>query len=365
MTKKALEEVRVGPKRARAMKDAAPAPPRVDVERALSAETDGAEVRVERRGRPKRTWRPLEDTVAYMREHRLYMYRVWKAHVKTHGLPEGLPREPHVAYGMSWRTLAAHATEEMAVPRRRGGKRKTYAPYALVSAWAQERGVRTLKAWRALYDAGELPPGFPKHPQLTYREWTGTAAFFGKERRYAPGRYDLEVFRAYLEEHGICTLIAWEAHAQSTELPAHLPRLPIRAFKRPWNEILGRRKRGQRWAYWPYEQAQAWARRNGITTKEEYMRRAKRLKKWAVPVLPEKVYEQWTGWPDFLGVDRSSQSRYLPYEEARELARSMKFRTGQEYREYATRHPELRLPSTPHVVYRVVWAGYGPFLWDE
>ena len=82
-----------------------------------------------------------------------------------------------------------------------------------------------------------------------------------------------------------------------------------------------------------------------------------------LPRYPEQAYKEkgWLGWADFLGVTTvnkagriaySSPFDWLPYKEARELARSLGFKSGQEYKgDKSCRRPK-NLPVAAESVYR-------------
>jgi len=94
-----------------------------------------------------------------------------------------------------------------------------------------------------------------------------------------------------------------------------------------------------------------------------------------IPRNPHQVYkESWRGFPDWLGYHRIATHRreWLPFEEAREFARSLRLSSTAEWKEYSKGefHREALLPenipTNPNAVYRgkgwsgiADWLGYG------
>lgn len=318
-------------------------------------------------GGVKRDWVSVEDARAYLRAHGVKSYPQWQRHIREHDLPPGIPRNPHVAYRLTWKEFSAPLSDLPGVPRFRGGGRKRVeiVPYEEARSWAREQGITSQAQWNALRRAERLPPNFPRHPHVQYKEWQGWPAFLGKDPTapYLAKTYDLGVFQAYVQQHGLRTFRAWEAHAMSTTLPDDIPRNPLLAFKRPWTEVSGKRTRGNRHAFMPFETAKRWVRRNGVTSRDEYLRV---YDKRRLPYAPEKVYTEWAGWKDFLGVESPRTSRdYLTYEDAKLLVRELKLASKSQYDAYVKTHPDARLPRMPSYTYRAVWAGYPAFLRED
>jgi Phage-integrase repeat unit len=66
---------------------------------------------------------------------------------------------------------------------------------------------------------------------------------------------------------------------------------------------------------------------------------------------------------DWLGTGRlaTKDLEFLPFEEARQIARSLKFKSNEEYKEYC-RSKNRHLPMVPNIVYEKKWKGWGDFL---
>lgn len=73
---------------------------------------------------------------------------------------------------------------------------------------------------------------------------------------------------------------------------------------------------------------------------------------WLMPDEPNRAYEEWTSWDDWLGVP-------LSYEEARQAVAELDVLSQEAWWAYSREHSDellsLRVPSRPHLYYRDEW----------
>jgi hypothetical protein len=140
--------------------------------------------------------------------------------------------------------------------------------------------------------------------------------------------------------------------------PRDLPAYPDDIYKKSgwidWSDFLGR---GRQRCHWPtFDEARSLARSLKFKTRSDYF--YNRPKK-SLPSDPEFTFkDQWTNWDDFLGVDLGYVG-WPSFEEARQRARDLHFKTGKDYQ--ANR--PTNLPYAPHYTYRNAgWTNWGDFL---
>ena len=66
-------------------------------------------------------------------------------------------------------------------------------------------------------------------------------------------------------------------------------------------------------------------------------------------------------WNDWLGYD----NKFLPFEEAREIARNLNLKSSQEWNDWAKTKRPSNIPSSPHRTYKDQWKGWADFLGKE
>ncbi len=204
--------------------------------------------------------------------------------------------------------------------------RIAWAPYETARAFVQELGLRRQDEWQA-WRAGRMPelpprpPDIPSSPDQIYagRGWTGWGDFFGTGRKGFARRG--MTFLPYVEAREIIRPLGiqnpndWSLYSAG--------RLPGKG-KRPDN----------------------------------------------IPSRPHEMYgEQWVSWPDFLGYEPRLNRRWLPFEDARAFARSLKLSGQRAWKQYTSgRIPGLpprpeNIPTAPDSVYQSEgWSSWGDWL---
>ena len=91
-----------------------------------------------------------------------------------------------------------------------------------------------------------------------------------------------------------------------------------------------------------------------------------------LPKAPDGTYkEKWKGWGDFLGTGNISTKnkgynyldRYLPYEEAKQIAKKEKIKKLVQWNKFvkSSKFPK-NLPKAPQHLYKKEWKGWPDFL---
>lgn len=80
-----------------------------------------------------------------------------------------------------------------------------------------------------------------------------------------------------------------------------------------------------------------------------------------LPSSPNKHYEEWVGWPEFLGEVRRPE--FLSFDEASALVQSLGIRDIKHFKEYiASGFADPRMPARPDSAYSDHWTGWPGFL---
>jgi helicase-like protein len=195
-------------------------------------------------------------------------------------------------------------------------------------AWALTSGIKRKEDWEAAAAAGKLPPEVPSSPQFVYRgkgwkswpHWLGTKRYF----RGNDGRPSLEQLTSIVRKLRIKTNKAYGAGFRSGKLPFGAPANPDQIYEewQGWPVFLGT---GRRRAALPIKQSRPIARVLKLKSAKEYYALSRRGKLPAgLPSDPQDYYRDkgWKGWPDWLGNGRRSYRSgwKLPYRKALAVA---------------------------------------------
>jgi hypothetical protein len=113
----------------------------------------------------------------------------------------------------------------------------------------------------------------------------------------------------------------------------------------------------------PFEQARTYARSLRLRGVREWKVWAKtKSRPPNIPSHPVKKYKEWQSWGDWLGTGNTFGKKSLPFEQAREYARSLKLKGARAWNAwYKTNHP-TNIPAHPENAYKEHWAGWGDWL---
>jgi len=163
----------------------------------------------------------------------------------------------------------------------------------------------------------------------------------------------------------------FDKYAQAGKLPYNMPRCPYAVYKNKgwtnWIDFLGTNNKSKRNAQWKsFEEAREFARKNKIKTQNEWKNFLKEHNKTNdYPLNPNKVYKDkgWTNWADFLGTYKRRNVNWMPFEEAREFARSLNLKSSIEWRKHCkSGNKPYNIPFSPRQIYKNEWTGWIDFL---
>lgn len=170
------------------------------------------------------------------------------------------------------------------------------ATYAQASAWAKAQGITTARQWLA----ADRPSSLPSNPNKAYPEWTGWGAFTGTQRSEpkAATFVTYNEAQAWAQAQRLTTKAQWNAADRPLGIPA-APNIIYAEVWPGWGEFLGTGRKASRDAVMvPYEQARAWALARGIRTQRAWYAATRDD---GIPAAPDKAYaDGWQGWPAFL-----------------------------------------------------------------
>jgi hypothetical protein len=223
-------------------------------------------------------------------------------------------------------------------------------------------GLENRKQWQEYCKLGKKPDDIPALPSRSYKdEWknwgdwlgTGNVANFNRKFRSFPQA------REFVHGLGLRGRTDWEQYCKSGKKPSDIPQSPAATFRKEW----------KRWGDWlgtgkaspkdisriPFEEAREYARSLKLTGKAEWEKycRSKRLR-IGIPIHPERAYDSngWKNWGDWLGLGR----KIRPFPEAREYIRSLGFKSTREWEDFvfSGKRP-MDIPTRPDKTYKEEW----------
>jgi hypothetical protein len=169
----------------------------------------------------------------------------------------------------------------------------------------------------------KFPYNFPISPEVVYREyWDGWDSLFEKRGKNDIMTYEeaLAVMKEVAVKYNIQSLPRYNAWRDGEIVLKGLPKFPERLAQSPQISYKGKGWvdydtyffRKVKTPYCSFEDAKKWVQEKGITKREDFY---KTPKPDHIISIPEKHYNEWKGWEDFLGKKLTRNKSYRPYSE--------------------------------------------------
>ena len=325
-------------------------------------------------------FRPFEAGREFARSLGLKTTAEWVEYCKSGDKPEDIPSAPEQFYKDQWRGMRDWlGAETLPVGKHQVRQlRKNYRSFEEARTHARGLGLKSRAEWDEYGKSGQKPDDIPQAADAYYKHqgWQGWGDFLATGNR-RPG---YEVWRAFEEARefartlGITGQKEWRAYAKSEEKPKDIPGRPDHVYAevgwQGWGDWLGtgyRQPKKDRWRL--FEEARAYVHSLGLKSKAEWREYCKSGQKPDdIPAGPHRTYKDsgWAGYGDWLGTGSiSNRGRFLrPFKEAREFARSLDLKSGEEWQRYSkSGERPADIPGDPTKAYKGSgWQGWGDWL---
>jgi hypothetical protein len=269
---------------------------------------------------------------------------------------------------------------------------KRYRRFYQARAFARFLKLKNESEWLA-YCSGEtahknkLPYDIPKYPRQTYKDngWKGIGDWIGSD--YVPNQWKafltFNKARAFARSLSLKSESEWGAYCRGEikgkpQLPSNIPKAPWVKYRNAgWSGIgdwlgTGRIAASKR-AYWTYDKARKFVSVLHLKSQSEWIRYLKGAfpklptKPDQIPATPERTYKGkgWRGVGHWLGTGRIADQNksYRPFEAALKYAKSLKLKTGKEWKAFCKSGKPRDIPAGPHNVYKGKgWVSMGHWL---
>jgi superfamily II DNA or RNA helicase len=242
-----------------------------------------------------------------------------------------------------------------------------YRSYKDAKKFVRSLGLKSGPQWRTYCKSGNKPKDIPTALDAVYKnEWEGMGEFLGTGTVASYNRN----YRSYKDANkfvrslGLKSRDDWDEYCKSGNKPKDIPTALHAVYKNEWEgmgEFLGTGTVASKdIIYLSYEETTEFVRTLGIKTENDWHTYCKSGNKPKnIPFKVERTYKnEWNGWGEFLGTG------YLSYEETKEFALSLKFKSSTEWYKWSKSGMRpSNIPGSPEGVYKNKgWNGWGEFL---
>ena len=309
----------------------------------------------------------FEEAKTFIQNQAFKTVREFQKWSKSDQRPENFPANPYDIYKDQW-TSWGDFLSTGAIAH----KNKEWMNFEDARIFIQTQGIQTYTEFQKWSKSGRRPKNFPSNPNLVYKDqWTDWYNFLGTKKIANRNWMHFEDAKTFIQNQGIRTSTEFHKWSSSGRRPENFPSMPNRIYKDQWTgwrDFLGTRNTANRKKEWmSYQEARTFIQNQGIQTLKEFQ-------KWSssdqrpknFPSNPHIIYQdQWTGWGNFLGTKNISRRNrnWMPFKDAKTFIQTQGIRTLIEFKKWSSSGQRLKnFPSTPHIIYKDQWTGWGNFL---
>jgi len=317
-------------------------------------------------------YRKFEDARTFVRTLKLKSGSEWDKFVRSGKLPPDIPTDLRQYYlNRGWISMGDFLGTGYVAH-----KNRKYLPYIKAQKIVASYGLKNQQEWKDFTKSKEFPTGVHKSPDRYYEEfvslgaWLGTGTVASGNRVYR----SFDDARAFVRKLKLKNMQQWREYAKSGALPPDIPADPRQYYLTlGWvssGDFLGtdfvasqKRKDG----YLPWPDARKFARKQKLKSSTEWRTFSLNIPP-EIHKKPDEFYEEWAGWPDFLGYRPHKLPKgeaYLDFVSARKFLREKGFKNRDEFKEWCkTAERPLNIPTNinRHYDKHEKWKGIKDFL---
>lgn len=309
-------------------------------------------------------WRPFEEAREFVRGLNLTNNEEWKLYCKNELKkkelkPSDIPSSPHIVYKLNgWNGIKDWLGTSNDIK---------YLSFEEAKKYVKILKLKSQKEWNEYIQLKVKISNIPPNPQIVYLNngWNGWKDWLGysKMDRYL----SYEEASLYIQNLEIDSRDKWRDFSKNKR-PENIPSTPDIVYKDngwiDWKYFFGK-------DYCSYDEAKIFVHKLNLTTPQEWIKYCKGEYS-SLPKKPKNISSQpkvtyisdWINWEDWLG-----NTKYLPFEEAREFVKNLNFKGQIEWRKYCKGELEgyesrpNNIPSSPHETYKDSgWIDYGDWV---
>jgi len=195
--------------------------------------------------------------------------------------------------------------------------KKNFRSFVEARTFVRTIGLKNQREWQQVVKTGKIPKDIPHHPHKVYKNkgWINLGDFLGtrnisnivKSKNWK----SFKEARKFIRSLGLKSEGEWQRWCRTNERPADIPFSPEKIYKKEWttmgNWFGTGRIASQLKIYKPFEDARDLARSLGLNTQKEWYKFSKSKEKPDdIPTTPDLVYKNkgWKSMGDWLGTGR-------------------------------------------------------------
>ena len=321
----------------------------------------------------KFNWIPFEEAREFVRSLGLKNQSDWRQYVKSNKIPFNIPKSPDYIYEYKgWNGFGDWLGTGNIAPGR-----IEYRSFVEARDYVRKLLLQGEQAWREFILKKELPDDIPKSPHYYYKnkgwngygDWLGTGNIATRNIEYR----SFEDARRFIRSFKFKSVSEFRNYFRQNKSPIDISLSPHRTYKNKgwisWGDWLGNHKKAYgSFKYKNYVEGKKFVNKLGLKSFKEWNNYCTSGEKPNdIPSNPNYYYKNkgWNGYGDWLGTNIIStrKRKYLPFNEARNYARTLNLKSQSEWYKYIKTN---EIPNIPRSVGRTYlnkgWVSWPDFL---
>lgn len=227
-----------------------------------------------------------------------------------------------------------------------------------------KKEINSKSNWIKFYEDNlSILKGIPKYPQIKYKYsgWISWSRWLNVISKSDKREYTIDEVRKIIVDKNITTRHEYYSISKQIRLPSN----PIYKFNlESWRDLLCKREnKKENKNYLSYESAKKVVEKLNISSQKEWYRLSKENKlPKNVPKTPNKYYENWISWNDWLGHSITTNKKFISYKDAKRYLSNLGITSLQEYHDYLINNQIDFLPLSPSSYYGSEYISTNDFL---
>ena len=312
--------------------------------------------------RSKVEFMTFEEAREKVRALGLKNYNEWYSWSKNYR-PHNIPSNPHNIYkNKGW--ISFHDFIGVKV-----GFNGDYLPFEETREFVRSLDLKSKIEWDNWVKSGNRPHNIPANPYSCYKNkgWISWADFLGAKIRFKVEFLPFEEAREIVRALGLKYKLEFDNWSKSGNRPNNIPAKPNLFYKnKGWTSFgdwIGT-KVGFNGDYLPFEETREFAISLRLKSKIEWDKNYKAGNiPYNIPANPQNFYKNkgWISWADFLGAIIRYRVEFMTFEEARDFARSLGLNSQNEW--FKIKDKPNNIPGDPYNCYKNKgWISWADFL---
>jgi hypothetical protein len=307
---------------------------------------------------PRRDFLPYEEAMIQAKSLGIKTSIDWREWVKSGNKPDNLPSYPEDVYmGKGWVNWSVF----LGVKNRRN---PVYRSFEEAKAFVLTLDLTTQIEYFAWSKTKAKPDDIPSNPYSVYigKGWVNWSDYLSTEYKRKGHYKPFEDARRFAQTLKLKGQKEWRIWAKTDERPEYIPPNPEGIYKAKgwtnWGDFLGTGNIAkQNMSYVSFEEAKVYMQSQNVYSQSQYTiwsKSSQRPKN--IPSTPSKTYKNkgWKGWGDFLatGNVRTTDKEFIDFPTLKNIVRENNLKTKEQYYNFRSKHPELKMPYRPDVIYK-------------